>query len=255
MKKVFVISDLPLTSVQKDNIERSFDDKTDVSFLTTESENKSIKDLENLVVYLNAGHGDFDGKTYHTFQSDGKFYTFTNNNFTAYEGQTNRIFAKLIKEMLESRGAEVVLTYSPTFDTINQQRINIANNHFVKRSPQKKYIWFSLHSNASGTQSSGLSLSPNGIETYSARKSSQASTIASQKFLEILQPIFNKYKIFNRGAKKEDFTELVNTAMPAILIENLFFTNEIDVKLLYSKEYQNDFAEGSLKFFEWYANN
>ena len=288
MKKIIVIGScnenqknrikesLQETEVEVEFLESSFLDKT---LLANELPTIPIqKDLTNLVVYLNAGHGNFDGTTYHTFKSDGKFYNFTEGNkiiFSAYEGETNRIFANKIKEQLEKRGAEVVLTHLPTFDLHNFQRIQIANTHFQKAINEsvgrrayrinvgteservvlrnKKFIWFSLHSNALSLANRGAGTTANGIEVFTSNNASQNSVSFANQFMQSIRPIFDKYKVANRGHKKAEFTELVGTQMPAILIENLFFDNLREARLLINETYQNDFCEACMSCFTWYS--
>ena len=218
-----------------------------------------IKDLTNLVVYLNAGHGNFDGTTYHTFKSDGKFYHFLENNikvFSAYEGETNRIFSNLLKNELEKRGAEVVLTYAPNFDMHNFQRLQIANTHFSQTKKQgKKFIWFSLHSNAASANFEGEGTTASGIEIYTSNGASANSVNFADRFMLNIRPVITKYAVGNRGHKKAQFTELVGTQMPAVLIENLFFDNLREARLLKNLDYQTDFLNACMQNFEWYSKN
>ncbi len=255
MKKIMVIG----TAENLEKVKHNFEG-VETDFVVYSDGNKAeevvTKDLTNLVVYLNAGHGDFANGQNQTFKSDGKEYHFTEGNnivFSAYEGQTNRIFANKIKNELEKRGAEVVLTHLPILDLHNFQRIQIANTHFQKANKAKKFIWFSLHSNALSLANSGPGTTANGIEVFTSNNASQNSVSFANQFMVSLRPIFDKYKVANRGHKKAEFTELVGTQMPAILIENLFFDNLREAKLLINETYQDDFCEACMSCFTWYS--
>lgn len=222
-----------------------------IAKLTADTEQPEQLPLQNLVVYLNAGHGGIDpvsGK-YRTFPQDGKFYQFTQAGkvvFTAYEGQTNRMFADQLALTLVEFGAEVVKTYHPIEDRLNQDRLFIANSHWAKaKQAGKRGIWVSFHSNAIGTSSQGASQEPRGLCIFTS-----AGKTESDQFAQIwLQNITEKAKPFgiqNRGLLEANFFELTGSAMPAVLIENLFFTNIEDAKLLIDTNYQQAIVEATI---------
>lgn len=222
-----------------------------------------MEDLKNLTLYVNAGHGGFDSAgNYRTFAHDGKHYEIVDNAgktiMRNFEGVTNRIFSKLIMDKARELGAEVIQIHEEVMDTWNWKRTQKANTHFAismqNRSRRtRKYLWLSLHSNAFATTFKGLSTSPRGIELFTSIGKTFSDDIASL----IMKELENDLKVFNvpfrkdnsdgDGDKEANFTELVATAMPAVLIENLFFTNETDAKLLLNPAYQKAFTDAIIK--------
>lgn len=218
--------------------------------LTADSEPPTPLPLQNLVVYLNAGHGNIDPTTgkYKTFPQDGKFYQFLEKGkvtFTAYEGQTNRYFADQLALKLVALGAEVVKTYHPIEDRLNQDRLFIANSHWaIAKQAGKRGLLLSFHSNAVGTSYQGASQEPRGLCIFTS-----VGKTESDQFAEVwLQNIMQKTKAFgitNRGLLEANFFELTGTLMPAVLVENLFFTNIEDAKLLINSDYQQAIVEAT----------
>lgn len=221
------------------------------------------KDLSNLTLYVNAGHGGLDSAgNYRTFAHDGKHYEIVDNAGSTimrnFEGVTNRIFATLIMDKARKLGAEVIQIHENIIDTWNWQRTQKANKHYAvsmqdKSKRQRRYLWLSLHSNAFASTFKGLSTSPRGIEIFTSIGKTFSDDIASL----IMKELENDLQVFNvpfrkdfsdrDGDKEANFEELVSTAMPAVLIENLFFTNETDAKLLLNKEYQTTFTDAVIK--------
>lgn len=222
-----------------------------------------MKDLTNLTLYVNAGHGGLDSAgSYRTFAHDGKHYEIVDNAgktiMKNFEGVTNRIFSKIIMDKARELGAEVIQIHEDVMDTWNWQRTQKANVHFAismqsKIKRNKKYLWLSLHSNAFASTFKGLSTSPRGIEIFTSIGKTFSDDIASLIMNELETGLkdfnvpFRKDNSDGDGDKEANFTELVATAMPAVLIENLFFTNETDAKLLLNKEYQTAFTDAVIK--------
>jgi N-acetylmuramoyl-L-alanine amidase len=222
--------------------------------------NLTSKNMSNLIIYINAGHGNFVNGKYLTFPSDGKYYHFKdkNNNIvhSAYEGQTNRMFANKVFDKLKSQGFEVVKTYQENNDLDNISRCSIANTHFMTRKAKNlntKGLWVSFHSNAFANSFEGQGTAAEGIELWT----SPGDTL-SDKFATIwaneMKSILSKYKIplrtdlsDNDIDKEANFTELVGTLMPAVLIENLFFTNLKEAKLLLDADYQNEVVNATVE--------
>lgn len=208
------------------------------------------KPLQKIVIYLNAGHGGLDPITgeYKTFPTDGKFYHFLNPNevfFSAYEGHTNRIFAEMVGKELEKLGAQIVKTYAPVEDRLNRDRLLIANSHWAKAKQEgKRGLWLSFHSNAIGMNHTGTSQEPRGLCIFTSPSATESDAFAKTWLGEIL--IASKgFGITNRGCLEANFEELVGTSMPAVLIENLFFTNIDDAKLLVNPVYQRAITQAT----------
>lgn len=222
-----------------------------IAKLTANSEPPSLLPLQNVVIYLNAGHGNLDPTTgkYKTFPQDGKFYQFTEAGkvvFTAYEGQTNRYFADQLALKLVELGAEVVKTYHPIEDRLNQDRLFIANSHWLKaKQAGKRGLWLSFHSNAVGTAYQGASQDPRGLCIFTTAGKTESDQFA-QVWLNAITEKTKPFGITNRGLLEADFYELTGSAMPAVLIENLFFTNLEDAYLLRTPKYQQAIVEATV---------
>lgn len=216
--------------------------------------------LSNLTVYLDAGHGDVVNNIYRTFPQDGKYYHFQENGkriFSAYEGQTNRIYAKLLETELKKLGCDVVNVYHNTNDTTNIQRANLANldyqrKVFADKTRTRKYLMLSIHSNAFSNSFEGTGTSANGIELWTTPGHTQSDVFA--KFWE--DELVKELRLFDirfRGEKEENFTILFLTQMPAVLVENLFFTNLREARLLLDRGYQNAFTKATVQAIQSFA--
>lgn len=224
-----------------------------IAKLTGNSETAPSLPLQDVVIYLNAGHGNVHPQTgkYMTFPQDGKFYQFIKDGkitFTAYEGQTNRIFADALALRLVELGAEVVKVYHPIEDRTNQERLFIANSHWAKaKQAGKKSIGLSFHSNAVGTRHQGESLEPRGTSFFTSVGKTESDQFAQVWQEKIKEEAEQPYIISHRGIFEADFYECVASAMPWVLFENLFFTNLEDAHLLYDTKYQNGIVEATVK--------
>lgn len=212
-------------------------------------------------IYLNAGHGSINPSTgkYMTFPTHGKFYEFVGKGYTAYEGQTNRLFASLFQKAMQATGIRVVMVHHAFLDRYNQERIAIANQDYYSTKPEKA-LWLSWHSNAYGMSAKGASQEPRGYSIFTADGESPADNCAKLIFDEVRKATEQKFKTSFRADYTDqnpdfdiDFEELYYTAMPAVLIENLFFTNYEDAMLLLNKEYQKAVIEATKKaVLQWF---
>jgi N-acetylmuramoyl-L-alanine amidase len=217
------------------------------------------------IVYLNAGHGGLhpESRKYMTFPSHGKFYHFTDNlgeiTYSAYEGETNRIFAEKLNLELSTQGIEVLKVYHPYMDRYNQERVFLANQHYRKYKALKA-LWLSFHSNAYGMSSKGASLAPQGFSIFTSEGDTDSDRAAELIFNQVKAEakLFGiSYRTDYRDRQADfdiNFDELYFTDMPAVLIENLFFTNIKDAQLLKNPEYQKAIAKavcaGIMQFFK-----
>jgi N-acetylmuramoyl-L-alanine amidase len=200
-----------------------------------------------------------------TFTGHGKFYHFTEHNQTAYEGELNRVYAKMFEEAMQGTGIEIVKVFHPFMDRYNQERIAIANQDYAKTKPTKS-LWLSFHSNAYGMASSGASQEPRGYSIFTSDGESPAddcATLIWQKTKEATEVLGMTFRAdYSEGYDRKkaaqpdydiNFEELAYTMMPAVLIENGFFTNWKDVLLLQDKTYQQAMIkatkEGVLQWF------
>ena len=144
---------------------------------------------KNIVLYVNAGHGGMhpDSGNYMTFPTDGKKYHFTKDvantqvyYYSAYEGETNRIFAQMMIDIAKEKGIEVVETYHPYLDRYNSERLRIANDHWRTAKTQGKFgLWFSWHSNAVGMSDKGPGYSARGASIFTSGGSTLSDKLAT----------------------------------------------------------------------------
>lgn len=215
------------------------------------------------VIYLTAGHGSFEKGVNYTDPRWGKVYHFIENGkriFSAYEGETNRIFAKKFMEAMKGAGIQVIQMHHDLLDMPHNTQIQRANAHFVRNKPTKA-LWFSMHSNALGSKSEGASIPTRGYSAWTSIGETKSDKIATL-VIDAVTPICEKYGMpvlrQNWGDGDSDyeanFDETALTFMPAVLNELGFFTNLVDAKLLKNENFQNEivtaYKEAILQYFK-----
>ncbi|MBR5228474.1 MAG: N-acetylmuramoyl-L-alanine amidase, partial [Firmicutes bacterium] len=152
-----------------------------------------------------------------------------------------------IKPILEKAGIKVIMTVAEDdkTDPALAERVAIANE------AGNVDLYVSIHANALGygedwTTPSGWEIYHNGEDpdAEQAAKSIRAATLAAIPTIK------------DRGVKVESFHVIVNTKMPAVLIEHGFYTNQQEVELLKSDSYRGKLAaadaQGIINFFKLY---
>lgn len=259
----------------KEALERLAEAQVDLTSLLNEMDNIGLSDdkpndkqygrlNKRVVIYLNAGHGGLHPETgaYMTFPSDGKFYEFVDRQGdlvqVAYEGVLNRLYATLLEKKLLKAGFKVVKTYHEYNDMLNADRADIANNHYLVNKVFRS-CWVSIHFNAHGKKSRGLSIDANGSCYFTLNGQNESDKIAAlvwAKFKEYTK----KWGIYYREDWTDGdadfearFQEFNLTYMPAYLHEVLFFTNWNDFQLAQNGEFMqactDAHLEGLLEYF------
>lgn len=212
-----------------------------------------VKGQSKWVVYVDAGHGGNHPQTgaYMTRPQDGKQYTFMPEGINIREGVVNRLIADTFCEMLSRAGIEFVKCYHEYLDSSHDSRVGIANKHYEGVEKQgRKGFFLSFHSNAFGMSAVGKSLNPQGFSVWTTRGNTDADKIADMWYKE--HQDLHGNRITYRSDKTDadldyeaNFDVLFFSHMPAVLVENLFFTNLEDAKKLLDPLYQTSSARAA----------
>lgn len=201
-------------------------------------------------LFLDAGHGAIDPKTKLYTTAPGKMWTHPKGEFhqgsTFLEGVSNRAFCDEIFKEAVSKELEVVKVYHEWKDNSLNSRTNIAN---VYHTTINEGIYFSMHSNAINKQDGA-----SGISIWTSPGTTFSDTLATAIWNGVNEDIAKKYGIkmmIQRTDGDPDyevgFAVLVNSRMPSVLLENLFFDNYNDSLLLMNPEYRKDMAKSVIK--------
>lgn len=174
-----------------------------------------------------------------------------NNDLKYYEGVGNRDIAKRIMTLCDKHGVKYHdILEGSELDISLEERVKRANKIYSK---DKSCIYLSIHSNAFTTQSA------EGYEVYTSVGYSNSDKIAPIIFKEIEKEFPN-----NKGRKdmsdgdvdkEENFYVLRNTAMPAVLSENFFYTNYNECLILASEEGRQRIAEAHFRAIMHFEKN
>lgn len=183
-----------------------------------------------LFIVINAGHG---GVINNIPQTAGK----RSPDGSFIEGTFNRIMSKKVSQALTDKGIENKCIIETEEDVRLSKRCAIANQ-LKKTYPDMLYL--SIHANASGDSWS----SATGVEVFTSTGETlsdlYAAWIVAQLAASDAIKIQSRMRYADDGSpdKEENFFELVNTSMPAVLVECGFYTNKEEVKLLSDEEFQ-----------------
>lgn len=232
------------------------DDTTNEIIEQNEPEpNIEMSDYSNIMVHIDNGHAS---------STKGKRSPYTANKVPPkldfYEYKFTREVAYILKDKLESKGFNVNIVCPELNEDIKLTvRANRAND--VKRkNPNMKHLFISIHSNAFGKGESW-----NSARGWSAWTTKGQNN--SDKFADCLynaaEKILPKYNMTIRTEKspdgdrdyEENFTVIYVANMPAVLTENLFYTNIKDTEFLLSDTGKEAIAEIHLQGIIEYSDN
>lgn len=150
------------------------------------------------------------------------------------EYEFNRGVAKLLKYQLERHGVKTIYScdLATDKDISLSERCRTANN-------AKADLFISIHANAYGTDWN----SANGWEIFHHAKSTKGKQLAEA----IRKTSIPYLGLRDRGIKTSDFTVLVKSAMPSVLIEHGFYTNIEECIKLKSAEFRQKCAIADAK--------
>lgn len=179
-----------------------------------------------------------------------------------YEYKSNREIAAILKDKLEEKGFSVDMVCPEVDEDIKlTARANRANA-VMKENPSMRHLFLSIHSNACGKGSEWNSAK--GWSAYTTKGQNNSDKLAECLY-EAADEILPKYGLTTRGDSsdgdrdyEENFTVIYCANMPAVLTENLFFTNVKETEFLISQEGKEAIAEihlrGVMKYAEKYLN-
>lgn len=184
--------------------------------------NKSTP-LKGLKIAIDAGHGGTEL---------GAIGCLNDN-----EKDVNLEISKILKEKLETNGANVIMTREDDSFVGLNDRVEIANKNNAQ-------IFISIHNNA--LPDSAAHLKSTGSETYYFYQ--QSKELAK----DVVESLAKETGFKNNGAKAQSFAVVRNTNCPAILVEVGYIINPEDNAKLIDKNYQNKIAEAILHGLENY---
>jgi len=142
------------------------------------------------------------------------------------EKDINITVARRVQASLNARGINAVLTRADDRELDLQPRVNIAERADAD-------VFVSIHSNAISLSRPDI----NGLETYYY---SSGLSLAQTIHNNILQ----RTNLSDRGVRRARFYVLVNTSMPAVLVETGFVTGSEDAARFRNPEAVNTIADG-----------
>jgi len=131
-----------------------------------------------------------------------------------------------VRNILNAKGIRTVMTRDDDSTVDREDRPVIANK-------AKADLFVSIHADSSQNGSA------NGAKVYVSRKASTASNELAKQMARS----FGSNGITSRGVGEADYVVLVDTNMPAVLVEQGFLTNSGDMKKLASGAYRQRIAE------------
>lgn len=205
--------------------------------ITVEMEKNNFN--ENIVILLDNGHAkSTKGKRSPLFD-DGK------TRFFEYE--FSRDIVRRISEKLKELNIKYeIITPEVEEDIKLSVRANRANQYCNKYGT-KNCLLISIHANAASKD--GNWTNARGWSVYTTKGITKSDAIATTFFNEAekILPSYNMTlrKDMSDGDPdyEENFTIIYATKCPAILTENLFMDNKLDVKFLMSEEGRNVIAD------------
>ena len=218
------------------------------------------KRYPNLSVCLDPGHAASTGGKRSPY-SLGKV---KEPKLDFYEYKFTRMIACRLKPRLEEYGIDVFITTTEEEDGIADlkltSRAQRANNHII--IARKKGIFISIHSDADGNGSQWTKA--NGWSCYTTKGETNSDNLADCLY-DAAEEIFKPKGLKIRTDKsdgdrdwEQDFTVIYKANMPAVLVENFFYTNIDDTKYLLSEEGIEDILQvllkGILKFADKFYN-
>ncbi len=140
----------------------------------------------------------------------------------------------LVKQKLEAAGAKVLMTRTGDTYPSLQDRVDFTNANYGE-------VFVSIHVN------SAANTSAQGTETYYAISTGDMHQEDVDLATFVNNQIVNNLKMKNRGVKEQQYYVIRNMAIPSILVELGFLTNNEDNAKMTDDQYAELFAESVYK--------
>ena len=188
-------------------------------------ENERTVTTTQPLIIIDAGHGGIDPGS----DSQG-----------ILEKDINLEIALKLQEVLIENGYAVLMTREDDSSLELRERSDFANE-------QEADLFISLHQNCYAQDES-----VNGIEVY---YNSDKTTNDQQLAQMIQEALINETGAKNRGIRSDNgLVVTLETKMPAVLVETAFISNDYELDLITSEDYQNKVVEGIITGIENFLN-
>ena len=202
-------------------------------------ENMPIEKYNDTVIILDNGHAK---------STPGKRSpVFDNGKTRFFEYEFNRDIVKRISEKLEKLGIKYYIIVPELEEDIKLTKRANRANEICEKYGAGKCLLISVHANAAGNGSTWKKA--RGWSVYTTKGVTKSDKIATILFEEA-EKLLPKYNMTLRKDMsdgdpdyEENFTILYAALCPAILTENLFYDNKIDVDFLMTEEGRNVIAD------------
>ncbi len=189
-----------------------------------------------LWIFDNGHGGIIDG----VYQTPGKRSPIWSDGSQLFEGEFNRAIVDRLVDYCKIKNIDYVNLVDTQEDVPLSERTKKANE--IYRESEKPCIYVSVHANGYTSESA------NGWEVYTSEGETKSDDIATVLFNEADREFPNytmRKDTYSDGDvdKEANFYVLIHTAMPAILSENFFMTNERECNLLMSESGRDRIAK------------
>ena len=182
----------------------------------------------------------------HASSTPGKRQQLENGQYF-YEYKFNREIVHIIAEELDKLGIPYEIIVPEVDEDIALSTRAARANSFCTKYGKNKCLFISIHSNACGD---GVTFTKaKGWEVWTTKGQTKSDEFATILFEEA-EKILPKYSMTTRKDmsdgdpdKEENFTVIYKTWCPAVLTENMFFTNRDEVRWIMSDEGKNAIAD------------
>jgi len=179
-------------------------------------------DAEDLLVFIDPGHGGIDTGA----------IGFINGEAVVYEKDINLDVALRLNDLLEDAGVNTYMLRQEDSTITLQERPAAANS-------LEADLYISIHNNSSDN------LQARGVEVLYYSKASDANyDLSSLQMAEIAQAeLVSELGIPDRTIKERPALAVLNkTAMPAIIIEGAFISNQQDLSIIMTDDFREQYA-------------